>query len=161
MGIAIQTLSEGLREAANHSGGVALCRLRLPLPQSGNRLPRRGSITRSRVLRTLLQPASRGVLVLSGRTLACGRGVRITLAGTFVDRGEGRHAPKRHRQRQHQRRDQQRNTLSHRFSPPFLLSKNKKPASKDHNVIPSVAGCTTGSLNPRCPYRRDEVLSLY
>src|SRR5215211_9222318 len=78
-----------------------------------------------RVLRTLLQPASRGVLVLSGRTLACGRGVRITLAGTFVDRGEGRHAPKRHRQRQHQRRDQQRNTLSHRFSPPFLLSKNK------------------------------------
>src|SRR5688500_12116619 len=47
MRIAIQTLSEGLREAANHSGGVALCRLRLPLPQSGNRLPRRGSITRS------------------------------------------------------------------------------------------------------------------
>jgi hypothetical protein len=28
-------------------------------------------------------------------------------------------------------------------------------------VIPSVAGCTTGSLCPRCPYRRDEVLSLY
>src|SRR5215211_9506780 len=48
MGIAIQALSEGLREAANHSGGVALCRLRLPLPQSGNSLPRRGSITRSR-----------------------------------------------------------------------------------------------------------------
>ena len=28
-------------------------------------------------------------------------------------------------------------------------------------MIPSVAGCTTGSLYPRCPYRRDEVLSLY
>ena len=28
-------------------------------------------------------------------------------------------------------------------------------------MIPSVAGCTTGSLNPRCPYIRDEVLSLY
>src|SRR5215212_1252784 len=47
------------------------------------------------------------------------------------------------------------------FSPPFPLSKNKRPASKDHNVIPSVAGCTTGSLCPRCPYIRDEVLSLY
>jgi transposase len=34
--------------AADHSGGVALCRLRLPLPQSGNRHPRRGSITRSK-----------------------------------------------------------------------------------------------------------------
>jgi hypothetical protein len=28
-------------------------------------------------------------------------------------------------------------------------------------MIPSVAGCTTGSLCPRCPYLRDEVLSLY
>ena len=28
-------------------------------------------------------------------------------------------------------------------------------------MIPSVAGCTTGSLCPRCPYIRDEVLSLY
>jgi hypothetical protein len=28
-------------------------------------------------------------------------------------------------------------------------------------TIPSVAGCTTGSLYPRCPYIRDEVLSLY
>ena len=28
-------------------------------------------------------------------------------------------------------------------------------------MIPSVAGCTTGSLYPRCPYTRDEVLSLY
>jgi hypothetical protein len=28
-------------------------------------------------------------------------------------------------------------------------------------MIPSVVGCTTGSLCPRCPYRRDEVLSLY
>src|SRR5215204_6656013 len=28
-------------------------------------------------------------------------------------------------------------------------------------TIPSVAGCTTGSLCPRCPYIRDEVLSLY
>jgi hypothetical protein len=28
-------------------------------------------------------------------------------------------------------------------------------------MIPSVAGCTTGSLCPRCPYTRDEVLSLY
>ena len=36
-----------------------------------------------------------------------------------------------------------------------------KPASKDHEVIPSVAGCTTGSLCPRCPYIQDEVLSLY
>jgi hypothetical protein len=37
----------------------------------------------------------------------------------------------------------------------------QKPASKDHVVIPSVAGCTTGSLCPRCPYIQDEVLSLY
>jgi hypothetical protein len=36
-----------------------------------------------------------------------------------------------------------------------------KPASMDHKAIPSVAGCTTGSLCPRCPYRRDEVRSLY
>jgi hypothetical protein len=28
-------------------------------------------------------------------------------------------------------------------------------------MIPSVAGCTTGSLCPWCPYIRDEVLSLY
>src|SRR5215207_4157913 len=28
-------------------------------------------------------------------------------------------------------------------------------------MIPSVAGCTTGSLCPRCPYIQDEVLSLY
>jgi hypothetical protein len=29
-------------------------------------------------------------------------------------------------------------------------------------MIPSVAGCTTGPLCPRCPYIiRDEVLSLY
>ena len=28
-------------------------------------------------------------------------------------------------------------------------------------MIPSVAGCTTGSLCPRCPYIRDKVLSLY
>ena len=28
-------------------------------------------------------------------------------------------------------------------------------------MIPSVAGCTTGSLYPGCPYTRDEVLSLY
>jgi len=28
-------------------------------------------------------------------------------------------------------------------------------------MIPTVAGCTTGSLCPRCPYIRDEVLSLY
>ena len=28
-------------------------------------------------------------------------------------------------------------------------------------AIPGVAGCTTSSLCPRCPYKRDEVLSLY
>jgi len=28
-------------------------------------------------------------------------------------------------------------------------------------MIPNVAGCTTGSLCPRCPYIKDEVLSLY
>ena len=48
MGIAIQAFSEGLREATDRFGGVALCRLRLPLPPSGNRYSRRGSITRSR-----------------------------------------------------------------------------------------------------------------
>ena len=28
-------------------------------------------------------------------------------------------------------------------------------------MIPTVAGCTTGSLSPRCPYIWDRVLSLY
>ncbi len=48
MGIAIQAVGEGLREATHRFGGVALCRLRLPLPPSGNQHSRRGSITRSR-----------------------------------------------------------------------------------------------------------------
>src|SRR5215208_5055141 len=47
MGIAISTASEGLREAARHFGGAALCRLRLPLPPASDRHPRRGFITRS------------------------------------------------------------------------------------------------------------------
>jgi transposase len=47
MGIAIQAVGEGLREATHRFGGVALRRLRLPLPPSGNQYSRRGSITRS------------------------------------------------------------------------------------------------------------------
>src|SRR5215210_7972807 len=48
MGIAIQATGEGLREAAERFGWVALCRLSLPLPPSGNRYSRRGSATHSR-----------------------------------------------------------------------------------------------------------------
>src|SRR5215211_2205438 len=48
MGIAISTANEGLREAARHFGGAALCRLRLPLPPASDRHPRRGFITPSR-----------------------------------------------------------------------------------------------------------------
>src|SRR5215217_33837 len=50
------------------------------------------------------------------------------------------------------------------FSPPLTFSlslpqnKNRPPRIA---MIPSVAGCTTGSLSPRCPHIRDEVLSLY
>src|SRR5215207_4630311 len=45
---------------------------------------------------------------------------------------------------------------------PFSLSlSHDKNRPQDHKVIPNVAGCTTGSLCPRCPYIRDEVLSLY
>jgi hypothetical protein len=47
MGIAIEAVGEGLREATHRFGGVALRRLRLPLPPSGNQYSRRGSITRS------------------------------------------------------------------------------------------------------------------
>jgi hypothetical protein len=36
------------------------------------------------------------------------------------------------------------------FAIPF--PKTKTGLSKDHKVIPIVAGCTTGSLCPRCPY---------
>ena len=39
---------EGLREAARDGGGVALCRIRLPLPPAGSRRSHRGFITRSR-----------------------------------------------------------------------------------------------------------------
>ena len=88
------------------------------------------------------------------------------------------HAPERHGQCQHQRHDQQRNALAHILfpffhppdvqsfsyrsnsatslwaSPPSLLVlpfPKQKPALRI-KVIPSVAGCTTGSLCPRCPY---------
>src|SRR5829696_2342028 len=54
MGIALSAVGEGLREAARHFGGVALCRVCLPLPPAGDRHPRRGFITRSRRLRRLL-----------------------------------------------------------------------------------------------------------
>src|SRR5215208_966264 len=49
-----------------------------------------------------------------------------------------RHTPKRHRQRQHQRRDQQRKSLSHFFSPPFLIQK-QKPAY--------IASCSCGGCS--------------
>jgi transposase len=49
MGIALSTLGEGLREAAYHFGGVALCRLRLPLSPAGDRHSHHGFITRSRL----------------------------------------------------------------------------------------------------------------
>src|SRR5829696_4841164 len=39
MGIALSAVSEGLREAARDGSGVALCRLRLPLPPAGSRRP--------------------------------------------------------------------------------------------------------------------------
>src|SRR5215208_3844072 len=49
-------------------------------------------------------------------------------------------------------------------SPPFP-SRSPFPKTKTGHyritMIPTVAGCTTGSLCPRCPYIRDEVLSLY
>src|SRR5215211_3722450 len=48
MGIAIQAVGEGLREATHRFGGVSLRRLRLPLPPAGNQHSRRGFITRSR-----------------------------------------------------------------------------------------------------------------
>src|SRR5215207_7415660 len=44
LGIAVTAVGEGLREAAHHIGGVALRRVCLPLPTSGNRHSRRGSI---------------------------------------------------------------------------------------------------------------------
>jgi hypothetical protein len=50
LGIAVSAVGEGLREATHHFGGVALRRVCLPLPTSGNRHSRRGSITRSRHL---------------------------------------------------------------------------------------------------------------
>src|SRR5215204_7037739 len=52
MGIALSAVGEGLREAARHFGGVALCRVRLPLPPAGGRHSQRGFITRSRVCLT-------------------------------------------------------------------------------------------------------------
>ena len=48
MGVAIQAAGEGLREAVLHFGGIAFRGLCLPLPPSGNRYPRRESITRSK-----------------------------------------------------------------------------------------------------------------
>jgi transposase len=48
VGIAISAVGQGLREATYHFGGLALCRVRLPLSPAGNRYSRRGSITRSR-----------------------------------------------------------------------------------------------------------------
>lgn len=47
MGITIQAPGQGLREAARYFGGVALRGVRLPIPASGNRRSRRGSITGS------------------------------------------------------------------------------------------------------------------
>src|SRR5215213_5149922 len=52
MGIALSAVGEGLREAARHFGGVALRRLRLPLPPAGGRHSQRGFITRSRTYLT-------------------------------------------------------------------------------------------------------------
>jgi hypothetical protein len=54
MGITISTAGEGLRGAARRFGGSALCRLRLPLPPAGDRHPRRGFITRSRNIVSLV-----------------------------------------------------------------------------------------------------------
>src|SRR5215217_1212612 len=59
MGIAVSTANEGLREAACHFGGAALCRLRLPLPPASDRHPRRGFITPSRATETRVEKSSR------------------------------------------------------------------------------------------------------
>src|SRR5215203_1780852 len=52
-------------------------------------------------------------------------------------------------------------TFSHHLSSllPFHFTQKNRPLRI--TMIPSVAGCTTGSLCPRCPHIRDEVLSLY
>src|SRR5215204_1828752 len=45
---------------------------------------------------------------------------------------------------------------------PFSLSvSHDKNRPSRITMIPGVAGCTTGSLCPRCPNKKDEVLSLY
>src|SRR5215212_4058071 len=54
MGIALSAVGEGLREAARHFGGVALRRLRLPLPPAGGRHSQRGFITRSKRVTRIL-----------------------------------------------------------------------------------------------------------
>src|SRR5215216_6080432 len=97
MGIAIQATSEGLREAAHHSGGVALCRLRLPLPQSGNRLPRRGSITRFRGIILVCEECGEKTIldgplsVWSSNTAFCGCecGKRLTATDRIDRKGPG------------------------------------------------------------------------
>src|SRR5215204_565401 len=60
MGIALSATSEGLREATRHLSGVALRRLRLPLPPASDWHPRRGFITPSR-LRPFLYALFTGV----------------------------------------------------------------------------------------------------
>jgi hypothetical protein len=54
-----------------------------------------------------------------------------------------------------------------RFTTFHLLSSSRfpltktKPTTSKRSFDPLVAGCTTGSLNPRCPSVRDKALSLY
>src|SRR5215213_8137228 len=62
IGIAIQAVGEGLREATHRFGGVALCRLRLPLPPSGNQHSRGGSKTRSKRYEERYRAATYGSL---------------------------------------------------------------------------------------------------
>ena len=73
MGIAIQAVGEGLRETTHRFGGVALRRLRLPLPPSGNQYSRRGSITRSRYVSASEEIMAAGAVgTLDTRTTSLG-----------------------------------------------------------------------------------------
>jgi hypothetical protein len=79
MGIAIQAVGEGLREATHRIGGVALRRLRLPLPPSANQYSRRGSITRSRA-RALITKSRRDILPAIASLISfCGSSVVLSL----------------------------------------------------------------------------------
>src|SRR5215218_9054641 len=112
---------------------------RIPLPRTSvnkDKKERIGASLKPRFsyvlnLPALLQATWRRILVLSCRALVRGGRIRVTIPVTFVDRGEGRHTPKRHTQRQHQRRDQQRNALPHLFSPPL-------PSSQRENRLTSL-----------------------